>query len=101
MGHLPDDPSWLVVRRSGGNDGWLFGGKRLFPGACRDFPEIAVWISKVAAVSTIRCALRWLGNLAASAFGFGQHCIDALFGADDVGEREVLVTSAEFRSSLL
>ncbi|HLE95472.1 MAG TPA: hypothetical protein VI689_03740 [Acidimicrobiia bacterium] len=50
-------------------------GKRLFPGARRNLPEIAVWISEVAEVTTPSCVFRRLHNLAAGALRFGQHFI--------------------------
>ena len=87
----------LLAPKSGG-EGWLFrkhvlrldGDASPFIIAAHDFPEIAVWISEVAAVPTPLFAVRWLGNLAASAFGFGRHCIDALVGADDVAEHDAV-----------
>ena len=87
----------LLAPKSGGED-WLFrkhvlrldGDACLLVIAAHNFPEIAVWISEVAAVPTPLFAVRWLDNLAGSAFGFGQHCIDALVGADDVAERDAV-----------
>jgi hypothetical protein len=55
---------------------------------------MAIWIGEVAAASTPRCGLRRLRNLAAGAFGFGQYCIDAFFGANDVGQRDAVKTAA-------
>ena len=75
------------MRRSGGNEGPLFGDRRVPLVACRDLPEIAVRIREVAEV-TPRCALRRLGDVAAGALGFSQHRVDALLSTDDVRERE-------------
>src|SRR5207249_6776312 len=74
----------------------LFSGRRLLRGDWRpsDFPEIAVWIREVAEISAPRCILRWLGNRAAGALGFGQHGIDAVFGADVVGEGDAAKAAA-------
>lgn len=38
--------------------------------------------------------MRWLDDLAAGAVGLGQHRMDALFGADDVGERDTAKAAA-------
>src|SRR5262245_49357076 len=87
----------LLAPKSGGED-WLFrklvlrldGDASLLVLAAHNFPEIAVCISEVAAVPTPLFAVRWLDNLAARAFGLGQHCSDALVGAEDVAERDAV-----------